>query len=351
MENNKVDVKKNNQIDKKSMTIAYLCAIGVLYVLAFVCFWLSKSKKDSHFTRYNQSCDVDYKVYLKKNAFYKQKYLDENSKYIAKLTDYIEANMKYNANFEDDMIYKYKYRIEAFVNVIEKGENKVLYSKNYSLINKSEEFSNDRNLNISEKLNINYHRYNTKVKKFVSLYDLNNIDSTLTINMYVDISNEHEAKESAKVTLSIPLLVDTMKFDVSNDISGQAIKTLRNSNKEVNTKMLKTVGTLALVAVGVIIILILCQNKCVSTPLMEYNKERNKILSNYGPYIQKLTTEFNTDVYQVLHIEDFRGLLEIRDTIRQPILMSENKEKTMTTFVIPGENKVLYKNVLKVNEE
>ena len=31
--------------------------------------------------------------------------------------------MKYNANFEDDMIYKYKYRIEAFVNVIEKGEN------------------------------------------------------------------------------------------------------------------------------------------------------------------------------------------------------------------------------------
>ena len=40
-------------------------------------------------------------------------------------------------------------------------------------------------------------------------------------------------------------------------------------------------------------------------------------------------------------------MLEIRDTIRQPILMKENSEKTSAYFVIPSNTKILYVYRLK----
>ena len=41
-------------------------------------------------------------------------------------------------------------------------------------------------------------------------------------------------------------------------------------------------------------------------------------------------------------------MLEIRDTINQPILMIENARKTGVYFIIPSENKILYTYGLKV---
>ena len=47
-------------------------------------------------------------------------------------------------------------------------------------------------------------------------------------------------------------------------------------------------------------------------------------------------------------IKTFVEMLNIRDTIQLPILMSENKDFTKTTFVIPTENKILYVFEIKV---
>ena len=43
-------------------------------------------------------------------------------------------------------------------------------------------------------------------------------------------------------------------------------------------------------------------------------------------------------------------MLEIRDTIRHPILMKENKEKTGAYFIIPSSTKILYVYRLKVSD-
>ena len=41
-------------------------------------------------------------------------------------------------------------------------------------------------------------------------------------------------------------------------------------------------------------------------------------------------------------------MLEIRDTINEPILMIENAKKTGVYFIIPSANKILYTYGLKV---
>ena len=74
-----------------------------------------------------------------------------------------------------------------------------------------------------------------------------------------------------------------------------------------------------------------------------------KILNNYGTYIQVLGNGFCFKDYQVLKLDSFTDMLEIRDTIRQPILMRENYQKDSAYFVIPGDTKILY--VYRLNVE
>ena len=49
-------------------------------------------------------------------------------------------------------------------------------------------------------------------------------------------------------------------------------------------------------------------------------------------------------------IDTFDDMLEIRETLSQPILMVENKEKTGTYFIIPSTTKLLYTYTLRVNK-
>lgn len=43
-------------------------------------------------------------------------------------------------------------------------------------------------------------------------------------------------------------------------------------------------------------------------------------------------------------------MLEIRDTIQQPILMVESENKTGTYFIIPSNTKILYIYGIKVSD-
>ena len=47
--------------------------------------------------------------------------------------------------------------------------------------------------------------------------------------------------------------------------------------------------------------------------------------------------------YQVLNVDTFPELLEIRDTLQMPILMYEDEDKTCSEFVIAASNGLLYR--------
>ena len=54
--------------------------------------------------------------------------------------------------------------------------------------------------------------------------------------------------------------------------------------------------------------------------------------------------------YQILEVDTFEELLEIRDTIQEPVLMSENEDKTCTTFIVPTNKNILYIYEVKVDD-
>jgi hypothetical protein len=58
---------------------------------------------------------------------------------------------------------------------------------------------------------------------------------------------------------------------------------------------------------------------------------------------------FDETGYQRVNIKTFNEVLNIRDTLQTPILMFENKDKTLTTFIIPTDSKLLYVFEIKVD--
>lgn len=78
------------------------------------------------------------------------------------------------------------------------------------------------------------------------------------------------------------------------------------------------------------------------TPDITYTARVKKILSQYKSYIQRINNLFETHGYQIVMVDTFEEMLEIRDTIQAPILMYENADKTCAKFMIPTDSKLLY---------
>ena len=78
-----------------------------------------------------------------------------------------------------------------------------------------------------------------------------------------------------------------------------------------------------------------------------YQKELKKILNNYHSFIQKINNDFDLKNYQLLKVDTFTDMLEIRDTLSQPILMVESKLKDGVHFIIPSNTKLLFIYSLK----
>ena len=70
----------------------------------------------------------------------------------------------------------------------------------------------------------------------------------------------------------------------------------------------------------------------------------------YGSFIQKINNDYDMSKSQILKVDSFDDMLEIRDTLQAPILMLENKDKYGVFFIIPTAYNVLYTYALRVDD-
>ena len=328
--------------------------ILIILIVVLLCMYLKSN--DTSVICYSENSDVDYKVFLKENEFYDDKYSKKDNQYVASLIDYIVADFSYDLEiFELDIKYDYKYRIEAEVNVEEKTTNKSIYNFNETLVeNKTFENVADKKVKINEKVNINYNKYNDLIKKFITVYDLDDAISTLTINMYINIEGidgnfKRDTNDEYLVSLDIPLTTKTVGIDLNTNLIGCESELITcETNKMSWVKYV--IILLVLFEINYIGKLVKYMSKN-RTPEDIYKLELNKILSNYNSYIQKINNSFNMEKYELIMVDKFSDILEIRDTIQEPILMFEIADKLKTYFMIPSRNQILYIYELSVNNE
>lgn len=336
------DKKRNFVIKSSIIIIAILAIISIVLTI-----WYNKSNKIEYIS-YNESKSVDYKVYLKENEFFNEEYLSTEKKYIASLIKNIQADFKYDLDIlEGKYDYKYSYNIDAEVNVLDKNDKRIIYTDTTTLLEKKGLSTEENNgIKINQNIEIDYNKYNDLINKFINVYELNDAESTLLINLNVKFAKTEQELENAKnteiATLQIPLTTKTVGIEL--------IKNTQNglqSNLLIKTEN----GKIFLIALAILIMIIdLVYAIIVIRFYLNTRTDQNifegklsRIIHTYKGYIQKVDSEeLNFGEYQSVYVDSFSDLLEIRDTLQEPILMIENKTNTEVHFLIPSQTKIIY---------
>jgi hypothetical protein len=346
-----------NQLKRRNKIISFSASILIVFILLLCSLILHFEKNKAQYIKYEHEGNIDYQVTLDKSSYFEEGYLGENNEYISSLIDLISAKFEYKISLKDEKVkYKYSYRLEANVEVKEKNKTKPLYTKKEVLYTSPKFSTSKKSILIRESFNIKYDKYNDLIKNFLSLYDLENTESVLTLDMYIDVIGnceefENDAESKSTMSLIIPLTTKTTGIEISDNQVNSQNQVLK-CKKDSLSNIIYLIYAIAL-SITEVILIIHFTKYIISSRTAEdiYEKELKKILNNYSSYIQILTNDIDLKKYQILNIQTFTDMLEIRDTINQPILMKENSEKKETYFTIPTENKLLYLYKLEVQEK
>lgn len=355
MKKKQVDLILINQTKRQNVVLSFVCVITLIFVLVISFFMIYVKRSKAQYVSYTEVSNIDYVVQYKDNDFFEENILTSNREYIASLIDNINADFNYKISVEDmEVEYKYSYRVEASVSVKNKDNKNLFYDKTEILVPEVENISTSSEVNINEKILIDYNKYNTLIKRFVKVYDLFNAESVLNINMYINVVGsceefEDNSKNERVITLSIPLTSDTIAIDFVDNMTSASNNVMKCEGNTNNIIFLILGFVLSVIDLILIIVVIKYEIKTRTAETI-YEKKMKKILNNYSSNIQVLSNEFDFSGYQLLKIEDFSDMLEISDKLREPILMKKNKENTGTYFVIPSNSKLLYVFRLKIDD-
>lgn len=368
MKKNQVDAIFNIQAERRRRIFTFLCLIVALFIITLTLFIGYIKNNKGYFVHYKENSNVDYKVYLKENTFFENDYLDSDNRYIASLIDYIKANFQYEMNMEEqDVNFDYSYRIEAEVSVTEPTSSKPLFTRKYEIVKPVTKIASGQSkVVIDEDVNINYNDYNDLVQKFVTVYGLNDADSTLTLNMYIDVKGSCEkftedSNDTTVISLVIPLTTKTVGIDIKNNLveSNNNVMLCKDKSSFIQFNLILAILTFAIM-IYLIYLLIKYIND-TRTAQTVYSDELKKILNNYHSYIQKVKNNISLtenkilvdgiSLYkdcQVFKLNTFTDMLEIRDSLNTPIIMSSNESNATYFIIIDAHNKAIYVYELKV---
>ena len=338
--------------DERKKQIIFYSAIIILLSLVciFFTFYTLKINK-ARYVSYQEDSDVHYKVYLKDNDFFEDDYLEENQQYIASVIDTIDADYHYHIGIGDrDVHYYYQYKINAYVDVLEKNSGNSLFHYEDELLPLKEYVDNyATESDVIENVKIDYQKYNDMVRKFIEVYDLDNIDCNLSVQMIVDVATDVKAETNQSViSLEMPLSLKTVSIDTDSTAVASRGNVLVYHRRESVVFLLVC---LILFCVDVMVIVRFVQFSMNSRSVRDiYEQQLRKLLTNYHNYIQKIDNEFEFKGYQVLYVNEFTDLLEIRETISEPILMASDPNNKATFFIVPSSTKILYVYSIRIKD-
>ena len=327
----------------------------LLILIGSLAFTFRGSKK----IHYSEKSNIDYRVYLKDNDYYQEKYLGKGKKYIASLIKNIDATFDYQFKIDEKIGINYTYYIVAKLDVNDtSGTN--IYSKEEKITNKKtiDDFDGDT-FKIHENAVVDYVKYSQLANDFIEKYKLSS-SAKLTVSLVVDVTGKHVDFEKGisnkeVISYSVPLTEKTVDVSLDYQLANSTDEVLQTKAVILNNKILLFfVIFLCIIDVAAIIYIIywVVVNRDITTI---YNRKLDKILRDYNRYISEtIITERVEDmmVTRSLRIEvvkSFNDLLDIRDALNKPILYHEERPNEEAVFYILTE-RIGYLYVMKAED-
>ena len=342
--NNRYSEKKYNLY--KSRTIIY----SVFFAIAlFICIFLSFKviKKESIApVGYKDSGTIDYRVYLKENDSYTEKFLPKGKSYIASLIDYIDINYNYVFNIDDMANINFEYKIVGDLIIENNSNNKTneLLNKSYIIKDvQTKSMNNSQELAINEKFHINYEVYNQFANKFRSSYGID-VNSYLKVYLQVKKStnsnSKYELNEETNINeIIIPLSEKTIEININSKNN--------ELRKQISGKEENKVNYVAIIVIVLLIIVLIIFLKIILKSIKKmkrkrsiYDKHVNKILKEYDRLIVETKNIINFDKCNIIKVKEFTELLDVRDNLKVPINYYCIQKHISGVFYIKSDNDI-----------
>ena len=324
----------------------FIITLIILFVLGIglFCVGFKESKEITY--SYKENNSIDYKVYLKENRFFENKYLEKNKTYITSLIDYIDTDYTYKVSFSAPVSGDLKYKIIAEIKA-DKSNNDIgnYWTKEFNLTDeKIDSIKNENSHEIKLSQKIDYNKYNDLLNSFIKEYGL---QAESTLKVYLKVTGNMEVdytKEKLDINSELNLIVPLSKLAIEGRISTQS----NNNEKEIIKKAQEVAPYRKLCKVLFVLdIFMFIYN------LFEFIKffiNKNKHLS-YRDRVKKLANDYeeiitkvkniNVHDFAVIDVESFDDIINIYNSVREPInfLYGNNESKF---FIIKGNSCYMY---------
>ncbi len=285
---------------------------------------------------YKVTRDADYKVYLKDNEFYEDKYLEKDKDYPANLIDFIDINLSYlfDGNFTTNMNYGYSVSADIIGEYTKSDSNKTkLWTKKYPILQpQNKQLYDTKSFDINQNIKLDYEEYNKIVSDFSKKLNLP-IDAYLKVTVDIDYNgivqkDKQKIKGEDMIELDIPLTNETMKITPKyTPTSNEIVKPSLNKN-------MKKVYLGIILLLGTILIFVLLHNQLFINKKNYYSKVSKRIFKKYKNILVETKEQININDYKVIDITNFIDLVDVEREFKSPILFFETIENKECEFIV-----------------
>lgn len=345
-------LQKKNIRNKKRLINKIVISIVLILITIFIPI-ISRYVQTTIIVSYKEQSNIDYRVYLRQNDYYKTQYLEKNMHYIANLIDYIYVAFDYNFKTDESINYDYKYYIEAELTIFERTKSdNVIFKKKDILVEDMLESGTDTNVfNISKDIKINYDEYNNLVKLFKTDYNIS-ADSNLKVTLYIEVGGSYEKFEypiKANNLMEITIPLSEQMFNISTNY-----KEINNVEEPIiagnfSNALLTISAIFGILAIVSIIRVFIFVYK-IRSERSFYEKKKEKILKNYDRVIVELKHMIPIqNEERIIEVISFEELLDVSDRLSKPILLIELDKNKKSWFIVKN-NEDIYRYILEETE-
>lgn len=331
----KVYKTKKNAWRPRRVTLWLLVPLVLFCGLGVYCIYSGVGFETEGTTDYQVEGKIDYKVYLKDNDYYEEKFLGPGMQYIASLINVVHTDFDYVFSANDDLNINYDYKVVAQTRVTDRSDSsKVLYDVSEDLLTKKSNQTENGEIAIREGLDIDYGKYNQKMREFRNTFG---VAANCELILKMVVNTDGAVKTNDEMSIEIPLSEQTL--DIEMNTAGLNRQGQLGEASEVfyvkNTSVLVSgavITVLSLVMMGVVIYYYATR---FNGDL--YEKALHKILKEYDTYI----VEANGTIYEhenVVRVMSFKELLDAQSLESSPIVFLEVEPGNKSYFVVNGTN-------------
>lgn len=329
----KIKLKKEELKIISSMLLIAYCIIRLINFM-----YPSAEGKEQYAYQIEQN--TDYKVYLHKNDFIEDAYLEKNLVYLQALVNYIDFDFSYSFYSFPKKDIEYQYDIMATIYIDSQTSNQNLLKKEYEIV-KNRNFKQDQSdkVSIQEKINIPYQEYNNEVMRFKEYFNIP-VKAYVKLDFIVNTTIALDEKVT-KITVSESKIeLGQSTFEILQDKVGETSNTIQTI--EISDKMKSySISFVVILMLSALIYFILQIRKNNRANQSIYQLELAGLLKRYHSIIVEVKEELKLTEFKIIEVKEFEELLDIEEEIRKPILFYETVDQN-AVFTILEDSSIAY---------